>query len=85
MMGDEQLCGGLGSCRAPASQDGQHPAPMAATAQQIPPFHSLGNHSIPLLPAPPPIPMATAASPPYLIPMTTAASCSHSRVLETLS
>lgn len=83
MKGDEKLHGGLGSCRALASQDGQHPTPTAGTENTPPPpppFHSHGNHSIPLLP-PIPFPRQLQNSPTlYPIPMATAASCSHSRV-----
>lgn len=80
MKGDEKLHGGLGSCRALASQDGRHPTPTAHTENPPHPFHSHGNHSIPLLP---PIPFSRQLqnSPTlYPIPMATAAPCSHSRV-----
>lgn len=50
MKGDEKLHGGLGSCRALASQDGQHPTPTAGTENTPPP-------------PPRSIPMATTASP----------------------
>lgn len=65
MKGDEKLHGGLGSCRALASQDGQHPTPTAGTENTHPhptpvPFPWQPQHP----PSPPhPIPTATAEFP----------------------